>query len=423
MLYKMKVVLLCHYFNSESKEMMGDVHYFRELSPWIQEILNMFKNKHDVELHVVAPNYSANRDVNVEKDAIHYHFYKYSPPLFAHIIKPFSSRVFKHDEPYKIAERFANIVTSYRYPMHRIPRIINEIKPDLIHLHGSENPDYGVGVIPLLDQYPVFLTVQGFAYLFGKDSTNILVKKNWDLRIKYERIINSSVKYLASIGLENNAFAPFENGQKRYEICEITNQPDIDARTIEKKYDIVFYSRVDKDKGIEDLIKCIGLLKQRRENLSAIVIGKVTPKYKERLIALMKDFSVDSQIDFAGFLEDHNDVYKLAASAKLLALPTLDDCQPNSIREAMFMRLPVISTKVGGIPNLNKHKRCVHLVDKGDIIALADGIQQILKDDKYAEDLINNSYSEMMDYFAPGKIYKQMIDAYMDIYMQERKKS
>lgn len=45
----MKVVLLCHYFSSESREMMGDIHYFRELSPWIQEILNMFKNKNDVE--------------------------------------------------------------------------------------------------------------------------------------------------------------------------------------------------------------------------------------------------------------------------------------------------------------------------------------------------------------------------------------
>ena len=415
----MKVVLLCQYFSPEAKEMMGGVHYFRELSPWIQEILNLFKNKHDVELHVVAPNYSANKDVYVEKDAIHYHFYKYSPPFLAKVIKPFSSKFFKHDEPYKIAERLANIITSYKYPMHRIPRIINEIKPDLVHLHGSENPDYGVGSIPLLDNYPFFLTVQGFAYLFGKDSTNIVVKRNWDLRIKYERIINSSVKYIASIGLENNAFAPFENGQKKYEICEITNQPDIDARTIEKKFDIVFYSRVDKDKGIEDLIKCIGLLKEKGKVFSTIVIGKVTPKYKTHLIELMKNLSVDEQIVFAGFLDDHNDVYKLAASARLLALPTLDDCQPNSIREAMFMRLPVISTKVGGIPALNKHSHCVHLVEKGDVDALADGILLILNDKQYAERLMNNSYSEMMNYYAPQKIYRQMINAYEDINNRE----
>lgn len=415
-----KVVLLCHYFSSESKEMMGNVHYFRELSPWIQEILNMFKNKQDVELHVVAPNYSANKDVNVEKEGIYYHYYKYSPPVLSRIIRPFLGVAFKHEEPYKIAERFANLVTSYKYPMRRIPRIINEIKPDLIHLHGSENPDYGVGAIPLLDKYPILLTVQGFAYLFGKDVDNLLLKWNWNLRIKYEKIINSSVKYIATIGLENNAFAPFEKGQRRYDICEITNQPNIDARLIDKKYDVTFYSRVDRDKGIEDLVKSIGLLKQRGEKLTTIIIGKVTPAYKESLINMMKSLGIDNQFQFAGFLDDHNDVYKLAASARLLALPTLDDCQPNSIREAMFMRLPVISTKVGGIPNLNAHNQCLHLVDRGDIEAIANGIHKLLNDKVYATNLINNAYEEMMNYFAPGKIYNQMIEAYKDIYRLEK---
>lgn len=365
---------------------------------------------------MVAPNYSANKDVCVTKDAIHYHFYKYSPSFLTRIIKPFVDLLVKHEEPYKISERFANLITSYKFPMRRIPHIINEIKPDIIHLHGSENPDYGVGVIPILNKYPVLLTVQGFAYLFGKDVDNLFLKWNWNLRIKYEKIINSSVKYLSTIGLENNAFAPFENGQKRYEICEITNQPGIDARDYDKKYDVVFYSRVDRDKGIEDLIKSIGILKQRGERLSVIIIGKVTPAYKENLLGMMKSMNISDQFEFAGFLEDHMDVYKLAASAKLLALPTLDDCQPNSIREAMFMRLPVISTKVGGIPNLNSHMHCVHLINRGDVEALADGIHTILNDADYAERLIENSYKEMVNYFAPSQIYKQMIDACKDIY-------
>ena len=82
----------------------------------------------------------------------------------------------------------------------------------------------------------------------------------------------------------------------------------------------------------------------------------------------------------------------------------------------MFMRLPVISTKVGGIPNLNSHMHCVHLINRGDVEALADGIHTILNDADYAERLIENSYKEMVNYFAPSQIYKQMIDAYKDIY-------
>ena len=147
--------------------------------------------------------------------------------------------------------------------------------------------------------------------------------------------------------------------------------------------------------------------------------GRKWSSYKEYLINMMKNLGVENQFQFAGFLDDHNDVYRIAASARLLALPTLDDCQPNSIREAMFMRLPVISTKVGGIPNLNAHNQCLHLVDRGDIEALADGIHKLLNDKEYATNLINNAYEEMMNYFAPGKIYSQMIETYKDICRQE----
>ena len=74
---RIKVVLLCHYWSDEMAEMVGRKHYFRELSPWIQETLNLFKGKKDVELHVVAPNYASNTDVESEKDGIFFHYYHY----------------------------------------------------------------------------------------------------------------------------------------------------------------------------------------------------------------------------------------------------------------------------------------------------------------------------------------------------------
>ena len=97
-------------------EMVGRKHYFRELSPWIQETLNLFKNKEDVEMHVVAPNYASNTDVFCEKDGISFHYYKYAPPVLSVFMLILIKLFVKHDEPYKIAERTANLATRFCYP-------------------------------------------------------------------------------------------------------------------------------------------------------------------------------------------------------------------------------------------------------------------------------------------------------------------
>ena len=76
---KKKVVLLSMYWSSDTKEMLGSKHYFRELQPWVQETINLFKNKNDVELHVVAPNFASNTDVDTQKDGIYFHFFNYAP--------------------------------------------------------------------------------------------------------------------------------------------------------------------------------------------------------------------------------------------------------------------------------------------------------------------------------------------------------
>lgn len=416
----MKIVLLCQYWSEESKIMLGDKHYVRELSPWIQEILNSFKNKNDVELHVVAPNYASNEDKEISVDGISFHFFKYSHPLLVALFAPLVKLRLHHPEPYKIAERISNVLTNYRYPMRRIADIINNIRPDIIHLYGSENPDYSVGVIPLLNSYPILLTVQGYAYMFPDKDGNWLVRRNASLRIKYEDIINKGIRYLTTIGLENNAFDRFNNGQQLFNVCEITNIPGVDASVVEKKYDIIFYSRVNKEKGIEDLIEAVSLLHKGGKEYKTLVIGRLEHTYRNHLVEMIKSLGIAHLFELKGFVDSHQEVYNLAASSRVLVLPTHFDCQPNSIREAMFMKLPVVATNVGGIPSLNVHKECLSMVPKQNVPLLASAIARVLEDGEYANELVKNGYSEMFEYYSPDQVYQQFINAYKEILELEK---
>lgn len=416
----MKIVLLCHYWSEEMAEIVGRKHFFRELSPWIQEKINHFKGKSDVELHVVAPNYASNTTVETNKDNIHYHFYHYSPThlsrLFAILVKLF----IKHAEIYKVAERLANTLTGFRTPTKDALKIVRSINPNLIHLYGSENPDYAAPAIRLLHEYPVLLTPQGYVYL-QQSSRMPLGKLFYKYRVKYERIINCSVKYVTaprkiSVNeIKNNDAHYFCNCKELYYITATTKIPLINALHIKKEYDLVYYARIDKNKGIEDLISAISLLKYNNRSLKTLIMGRGSESYENYLKRMIKKEGLDEQIEFAGFIENHEDVYIKAAKARLLVLPTHNDGIPNTIREAMFMKLPVVANNVGGIPRFNENRHCIHLVENGNINDLAEGILKVLDDKEYQKQLVENAYREAHEVYSPEAVYEQTIFTYNDI--------
>ena len=401
-------------------EMVGRKHYFQELSPWIQETLNGFKNKKDVELHVVAPNYASNTDLDCTKDGIQFHFYHYSPTWLSVLSVPLIKAFVKHLEPYKIAERLANTLTGFRTPAKSAEKIIKKINPDLIHLYGSENPDYAAPAIRVMSQFPILLTAQGYVCLQAPNKM-LLEKMFYDYRVKYERIINNAVRYMTvtkHISLEEfqkNEMHYFGNCEKLYYVTAITKVPQLDASLADKKYDLVYYARIDKNKGIEDLIEVVEYLHSKGRSLRTLVMGRGSEAYVVQLKEIIKNKKLDDIIDFAGYIEKHEDVYKLAAQARLMVLPTHNDGIPNTIREAMFMKLPVVANNVGEIPRFNQTRHCIHMVKLGDKVGLADGICKVIDNETYRNELIENSFKEANEEYSPNAVYSQTISAYNEV--------
>lgn len=418
---KIRVVLLCHYWSEEMADMVGRKHYFRELSPWIQETLNLFKGKDDVEYHVVAPNYASNINLECKHDGIHYHFYHYSPSWLSKLAAPIIKRTVKHSETYKIAERLANTLTGFRTPAKSAAVIIRDINPDLIHLYGSENPDYAAPAVELLRSYPMMLTVQGYAYLQNPGKM-ILEKMFYDYRVKYETFLNNNISFFTSSRkwtvqeFKNSNPGHFNSCEAVHYVTAITKVPKENASATEKKYDLVYYARIDKNKGVEDLISVLADLKAKGRPLKTFIMGRGSEAYIAQLKGIISFKGLDELIDFAGFVENHDDVYKFAAQARLMVLPTHNDGIPNTIREAMFMRLPVVANNVGGIPRFNENRHCIHLVELGDLAGLADGICKMLDDRDYREELVRNAYREAKEVYSPTAVYEQIISAYKGVF-------
>jgi glycosyltransferase involved in cell wall biosynthesis len=83
----------------------------------------------------------------------------------------------------------------------------------------------------------------------------------------------------------------------------------------------------------------------------------------------------------------HNDVqinspelHQLYATSDLFVLPTLADCFSMVLIEALAAGIPVIATRVGGIPEIVLEGKTGYLVDAGDSAALGDAIEALISD-------------------------------------------
>ena len=85
---------------------------------------------------------------------------------------------------------------------------------------------------------------------------------------------------------------------------------------------------------------------------------------------------------FSDFTPGDPRLVAMLARSALFALPSEIDKSPYSVLEAMFAGLPVVSTAVGGIPEMVLDGETGILVPPGDDVAIADAIERILGDDE-----------------------------------------
>jgi glycosyltransferase involved in cell wall biosynthesis len=101
-----------------------------------------------------------------------------------------------------------------------------------------------------------------------------------------------------------------------------------------------------------------------------------------------------------------------------LVLPTHHDVIPRSIIESMYIGTPVISTNVGGLPDLNLHEQTCILVEKNDVNQLAESIFDLLNNKHLQEQLVINAREMVFRDFNVQTIADRLIEIYREKLVQ-----
>lgn len=125
-------------------------------------------------------------------------------------------------------------------------------------------------------------------------------------------------------------------------------------------------------KGIEVLIDAV------REVADAIFLIIGDGPEKESWMELARQKGVADRIRWAGY---RTDVDALLAGADIFVHPSLDDAFPTVLLEAMAAGLPVVASRVGGIPEIVTDEENGLLVPPGNAKVLAIAIARLLRNE------------------------------------------
>jgi len=130
-------------------------------------------------------------------------------------------------------------------------------------------------------------------------------------------------------------------------------------------------------KGLETLVRAIADLRRRGRRVLLKAVGAFeSESYQRRINRLVLELNLAAFITWTGF---SSDVRSELNTFDLFVLPSMrGEGMPMAILEAMAAAVPVVSTRVEGIPELIRDGVDGVLVEPGNSVALADCIERFL---------------------------------------------
>jgi glycosyltransferase involved in cell wall biosynthesis len=155
-------------------------------------------------------------------------------------------------------------------------------------------------------------------------------------------------------------------------------------------------------KGHLYLIEAIKILERRGFVLHIDLVGD--GPMREELEAMVEGSSIADRVTFLG-ARPVDEAMKLVSQADVFVMPSVvqsngrKDGIPVALMEAMALQVPVVSTRVSGIPELVEHEVTGLLVDERDPVGLADAIHRLLSDEPLRRRLAAAGRSRVAEQF------------------------
>lgn len=291
--------------------------------------------------------------------------------------------------------------------------IIRNNKVDLLHSHGYRSDISGF-LAAKYSGIPIVSTLHGWTPISAKMRAYEALDR-WCLK-KFDKVLCvSKVIYTALMksGFSDKKLIYLHNAVSFDEVDSSCNAEQLKVELGCSPQDTLILSvgRLSPEKGLKVLLLVFKELYTGSKNVKLIIAGD-GPQRSE-LEEIVKELKISEQVVFTGHRDNIQDFYKLA---KLFVMPSLTEGFPMALLEAMQAGLPVIATKVGGIPDIIETGVNGLLIEPDNTNDLGIALKQILSNPIFASNLALNAKNTISARYSAEPWAKQIETVYQDVY-------
>lgn len=186
-----------------------------------------------------------------------------------------------------------------------------------------------------------------------------------------------------------------------------------ESRDFDSFQNLLFVGRIDKEKGVEELIDAAKLLTEEGIQYNLSLVGGGDSEYIERMTRRIAEYKLIERITMTGRVDDAVILKKLYQNADIFVFPSHHEGFPRVLYEAMTFGLPIIATDLEAYSGSMVHNENALLVPLYNPEAIAETIVALQKSKESRINLAKNSLEFMKSHFkiTKGKSHaSQLID-------------
>ena len=293
----------------------------------------------------------------------------------------------------------------------RLRKLFKKNSYSAIHAHFGYN---GLNILKHAKKcrLPLVVTFHGY------DASRMLSDETYKNRLP-ELFEYASAIILVSRHMIDNL--NLERWLDKVKIIPCTVDPDVFEIRRENSTNgikILHSGRLVDKKGVPDLIKVFRNLRRRYDTIELHIVGD--GKKLERCKELVQKFKLDKNVTFYGAVS-HDDVKNILSKADIFVLNSRvgDDGDmegtPVTLLEAMCSKVPVISTRHAGIPDVIEDGVNGLLVDERDNEGLEDALSTFIENPELRQNCAENARNTVLKEYTVDRMKEKLIQVFQSL--------
>jgi glycosyltransferase involved in cell wall biosynthesis len=298
----------------------------------------------------------------------------------------------------------------------RLSKVIDSLQPDIIQSHNVKSHF-------LVKASGRWRHTPWVAFHHGYTTTDFKMRAynqldRWSLP-DARRVVTMNqdfAKQLAGLGARPENLRILHNAVDAQHISDTDREAVRQLKTqlgiADNQQLVIAIGRLSKEKGHRDLLLAYArLLRANATHRSRLVLVGDGPE-RENLEQVAMALGIADRVIFSGQVSDVRPFY---AMADLMVLPSLSEGSPNVLLEAMAARVPVVSTRVGGVPEIATHQETAWLVNPHDPQALAEAMALLLREANLAQGLAAQAQAHVLNHHSPASRLRALVEMYSEL--------